>query len=269
MSTHQDPTALAQQAAADISSALGTGHRVGVVIGSGWAPALDVLGTTSAAVATTQITGFMPPAVAGHAGEIRSLELSTGQRALVFVGRTHLYEGHGVNAVAHQVRAAVAHGCQTIVLTNGAGAINTSLSPGQAVLISDHINLTGESPLTGPHFVDLTGVYDAELRSRCLAQRPELVEGVYVQFRGPQYETPAEIAMARTIGADIVGMSTAIEAVAARAAGARVLGISLVTNMAAGITGTALSHAEVLATGASAARDMGELLAAVLPQAAR
>ena len=174
MKDHGAASALAEQAAADITNALGDGHRVAVVIGSGWAPALDVLGTTTAAVATADITGFQPPSVAGHAGQISSLSLSSAGKALVFVGRTHLYEGHGVAAVAHQVRAAVAHGCDTVVLTNGAGAINTALSPGQAVLISDHINLTGKSPLSGPQFVDLTTVYDAELRSRCLAQRPDL-----------------------------------------------------------------------------------------------
>ena len=267
MTSHTSVAELAARAATDLVDVLGDDHRIAVIIGSGWAPALDALGTTTATVAATTITGFSPPAVAGHSGEIRSIALDTSQKALAFVGRTHLYEGHGVDVVAHPVRVAAALGCSTVVITNGCGAINTSFTPGQAVLISDHINLTGHSPLSGSNFVDLTNAYDNELRARCRQLRPDLAEGVYVQFRGPQYETPAEIRMARSMGADLVGMSTAIEVVAARAAGLRVLGISLVTNMAAGITGDPLSHAEVLATGAAAARDMGALLATVLPQA--
>lgn len=270
MSTAASPAAAeqaAEQAARELSLSLGRGHRVAVVIGSGWAPALDSLGPTTAAVTTSGITGFAPPAVAGHAGEVRSIALDEQHEVLVFVGRTHLYEGRGVDAVAHPVRTAVAHGCDTIVLTNGCGGINPALQPGQAVLISDHINLTGVSPLTGADFVDLTDTYSVRLRRLCRELRPDLAEGVYVQFRGPQYETPAEIRMARSIGADLVGMSTAVEAIAAKAAGAEVLGISLVTNAAAGMTGQPLSHDEVLAAGVAAAHSVGELLAQVLRQA--
>jgi purine-nucleoside phosphorylase len=134
------------------------------------------------------------------------------------------------------------------------------------VLISDHVNLTATSPLEGPIFVDLTDLYSRRLRALCREVDPSLEEGVYVQFPGPHYETPAEIAMVRTIGGDLVGMSTALEAIAARESGMEVLGISLVTNLAAGITGEPLDHAEVLAAGRAAAAGMGELLGAVLPK---
>lgn len=254
----------AHQAAHDVRTHLGSEHRIAVVIGSGWAPAIDAMGATTAKVSTSQIVGFVPAAVAGHAGEIRSVALDESHEVLVFVGRTHLYEGHGVAAVAHAVRTAVASGCDTVVLTNGCGAINPNFEVGQPILISDHINLTGISPLSGPEFVDLSDVYSAHLRALCKGVDPTLAEGVYIQFQGPQYETPAEIRMARTMGADLVGMSTAIEAIAAKAAGAQVLGISLVTNMAAGMTGKELSHAEVLATGVNSAAHIGNLLTGVL-----
>jgi purine-nucleoside phosphorylase len=185
---------------------------------------------------------------------------------LVFVGRTHLYENHGVDAVAHPVRTAAAAGCRSIIFTNGAGSLNPSWSPGTPVLISDHINFTAQSPLHGPAFIDVTDLYSARLRRLCRQIDPTLDEGVYIQFRGPSYETPAEIRMARAMGADLVGMSTAIEAIAARHAGMEILGISLVTNLAAGMTGEALNHTEVLDNGARSSRRIGTLLSAVLDQ---
>jgi purine-nucleoside phosphorylase len=194
---------------------------------------------------------------------VRSISIG-GIRALVFLGRTHFYEGHGVAAVAHGVRTAVAAGCRTVILTNGCGGLREGMSAGQPVLISDHINLTAASPIVGANFIDLTDLYSARLRALCQEVDPSLEEGVYVQFTGPHYETPAEINMVRAIGGDLVGMSTTLEAIAAREAGAEVLGLSLVTNLAAGITGEPLNHAEVLEAGRASATRMGALLAKLL-----
>src|SRR5690606_24294795 len=151
-----------------------------------------------------------------------------GKRALVIGARTHYYEGHGVRRVVHSVRTAAAAGASVMVLTNGAGGIREHWTPGTPVLISDHINLTADSPLEGATFVDLTDLYSTRLRDVARSVAPDLDEGVYVQFRGPHYETPAEVRMARTIGGHIVGMSTALEAIAAREAGMEVLGFSLI-----------------------------------------
>ena len=242
-----------------------TAHDVALVLGSGWLPAVDALGEVVAEVATTDLPGFAPPAVAGHAGRIRSVR-SGDRTLLVFLGRTHLYEGHGVRPVVHGVRTAAAAGCRTAVLTNGCGGLHERWSPGTPVLIRDHVNLTATSPLEGATFIDLTDLYSERLRALCREVEPALEEGVYVQFPGPHYETPAEIAMVRAIGGDLVGMSTTLEAIAAREARMEVLGISLVTNLAAGITGEPLNHAEVLEAGRASAARMGELLGAVLPR---
>jgi purine-nucleoside phosphorylase len=239
-------------------------HDVALVMGSGWLPAVDALGEATAEVSTTDLPGFAPPAVVGHAGKIRSVR-SGDKQLLIFLGRTHFYEGLGVRAVVHGVRTAAAAGCRTIVLTNGCGGLNETWAPGTPVLISDHVNLTASSPIEGAHFVDLTDLYSPRLRELCRQVEPDLDEGVYVQFPGPQYETPAEIRMVRAIGGDLVGMSTTLEAIAAREAGLEVLGISLVTNLAAGITGEPLNHEEVLEAGKAAATRMGALLAAIVP----
>ena len=238
-------------------------HDVALVMGSGWLPAADVLGETAAEVSTTDLPGFAPPAVEGHAGRIRSVDVG-GVKALVFLGRTHYYEGHGVAPVVHGVRMAARAGCRATVLTNGCGALRPEWQPGTPVLISDHINLTAASPIVGAIFVDLTDLYSARLRALCREVDPTLDEGVYVQFPGPHYETPAEIAMVRAIGGDLVGMSTTLEAIAAREAGSEVLGISLVTNHAAGMTGEPLNHEEVLEAGQAAATRMGALLAQIV-----
>ena len=240
-------------------------HDVAVVLGSGWVPAVDALGEVVADVATTDLPGFAPPAVEGHAGRVRSVR--AGDRTLlVFLGRTHLYEGRGVRPVVHGVRTAAAAGCRAVVLTNGCGGLREHWTPGTPVLVRDHVNLTATSPLEGATFVDLTDLYSARLRALCREVEPSLEEGVYVQLPGPHYETPAEIAMVRAIGGDLVGMSTTLEAIAAREAGLEVLGISLVTNLAAGITGEPLDHAEVLEAGRASATRMGALLGAVLPR---
>jgi purine-nucleoside phosphorylase len=191
---------------------------------------------------------------------------SGDQQLLVFLSRTHYYEGKGVAAVVHPVRTAAAAGCRAIVLTNGCGGLNEAWSPGTPVLIRDHINLTARSPVEGAHFVDLTDLYSSRLRAMCREVEPSLDEGVYVQFPGPHYETPAEIEMVRRIGGDLVGMSTTLEAIAAREAGMEVLGISLVTNLAAGISGEPLDHAEVLEAGRAAASRMGDLLTRIVPR---
>jgi purine-nucleoside phosphorylase len=237
-------------------------HDVAVVLGSGWVPAADLLGTTVAEFPNTELPHFSAPAVDGHAGTIRSVD-AEGIRVLVFLGRTHLYEGKGVDAVTHGVRTAQQAGCRSIVLTNGCGGLDASWSPGTPVLIRDHINLTGTSPLHGAHFVDLTDLYSHRLRTMCREIDPSLAEGVYAQFRGPMYETPAEIGMVRAIGGSLVGMSTALEAIVARSIGMEILGVSLVTNLAAGMAGP-LNHEEVLAAGRAAATRMGGLLATVI-----
>ncbi len=260
------PAGLAGEAAAVLREKTGVEtHDVALVLGSGWLPAVDALGEATAELSTTDLPGFAPPAVAGHAGKIRSVRAGN-QRLLVFLGRTHLYEGLGVRAVVHGVRTAAAAGCRVVVLTNGCGGLRESWQPGTPVLISDHVNLTATSPLEGATFIDLTDLYSSRLRALCREVAPDLDEGVYVQFPGPHYETPAEIRMVRTLGGDLVGMSTTLEAIAAREAGLEVLGISLVTNLAAGITGEPLDHAEVLEAGREAATRMGELLGKVVPR---
>jgi purine-nucleoside phosphorylase len=253
------------RAAADrLAGVTGAGHHdVAIVLGSGWVAAADRLGPPTAEVSFTDLPGFAAPSVTGHAGQVRSVTVS-GHRVLVFLGRTHLYEGLGVGPVVHAVRVAAAAGCTTMVLTNAAGGLREDYAVGQPVLIRDHLNLTGRSPMVGPSFVDLTDLYSARLRHLARAVDPSLTEGVYAALAGPHYETPAEIRMLRLVGADLVGMSTALEAIAARAAGCEVLALSLVTNLAAGISGEALDHAGVLAAGRSAARRMGDLLAGVV-----
>ena len=267
---YSDPLQAAAIAASEIASRTGVAaHDVALVMGSGWVGAVDALGTPSYECNAEEITGFFAPAVEGHSGKVRSYEIKDGDRtirALVFLGRTHLYEGKGIEPVVHGVRTAVKAGCKVIILTNACGGINTAFRVGQPVLIRDHISLTAQSPLVGATFVDLTDLYSKRIRAIMKSADSSLQEGVYVHWRGPTYETPAEIHMMRTLGADLVGMSTVPEAIAAHALGAEVLGISLVTNAAAGVTGEKLNHEEVIAAGKAAASSMGELLAKTIPQ---
>jgi purine-nucleoside phosphorylase len=254
--------------AGDAARALATAtgverHDVAVVLGSGWVPAADALGRPETELPVTDLPGFAAPTAAGHAGTVRSLTVG-GRRVLVLLGRTHLYEGRGVDVVAHGVRVAAAAGCSTAVLTNAAGGLREGMRVGQPVLISDHLNLTARSPLVGARFVDLTDLYSARLRGLARQVDPTLEDGVYAALPGPHYETPAEIRMLRTLGADLVGMSTALEAIAARAEGVEVFGVSLVTNLAAGMTGQPLDHAEVLAAGRESAGRMGTLLGTLI-----
>ena len=218
------PYDLAGQAAEKLAELSGVErHDVALVLGSGWLPAAEMLGETVAEIATTDLPGFSAAAVAGHSGKIRSVRVGD-LRALVFLSRTHYYEGKGVAAVVHGVRTAAKAGCRTIVLTNGCGGLKETWTPGTPVLISDHINLTGRSPIVGATFVDLTDLYSARLRALCREVDPSLDEGVYVQFPGPHYETPAEVRMAGVLGGHLVGMSTTLEAIAAREAGMEILG---------------------------------------------
>jgi purine-nucleoside phosphorylase len=234
-----------------------------LVLGSGWGPAADQIGETQFEIPISDLPHFPTPTVAGHAGTVRTV-VAGDKRLLVFLGRTHLYEGHGVNAVTHGVRVASAAGCRAIILTNGCGGLNPNWSPGTPVLIRDHINFTGTSPLEGANFVDLTDLYSPRLRALCRAIDPTLDEGIYVQFRGPMYETPAEIEMVRAIGGTLVGMSTTLEAITARSLKMEILGLSLVTNLAAGMSGKSLDHAEVLQAGRQSASRMGKLLSDVV-----
>jgi purine-nucleoside phosphorylase len=261
------PFDLANEAAAALAQRTGVPrHDVAVVLGSGWLPAIEALGEPQAEFANTELPGFPPPAVAGHAGRIRSISFG-GVDVLAFLGRTHLYEGRGVEPVVHGVRVAAAAGCRTVVLTNACGALRPGLAVGDPVLLADHINLTARTPLVGARFVDLSEAYSRRLRDLVRSIDPTITEGVYAMFPGPQYETPAEVRMAGILGADLVGMSTVLETIAAREAGCEVLGLSLVTNLAAGL-GEPLDHAEVLAAGKATASRMGALLAALVPQLA-
>lgn len=260
-----DPFDVARRAAQDIASATGVDrHDVALTLGSGWGKAADLIGETTHTIPAREITGFSAPALAGHAGTLRSVLLPSGKRALVIGARTHYYEGHGVRRVVHSVRTAAAAGATTMILTNGAGGIRESWTPGTPVLISDHINLTADSPLEGATFVDLTDLYSQRLRDLARGIDGTLDEGVYCQFRGPHYETPAEVRMAKAIGGHIVGMSTALEAIAARQAGMEILGMSLITNLAAGIQSSPLSHGEVLEAGRQAEAAISTLLAQIV-----
>jgi purine-nucleoside phosphorylase len=254
----------AQAAAARLAELSGAGrHDIAVVLGSGWLPAADLLGTPAAVFDVSELPGFPAPDVVGHSSEVRSIDVG-GRRVLAFLGRVHAYEGHDLSAVVHNVRTACAAGAKVVVLTNAAGGLRAGLGLGQPVLISDHLNLSGRTPLVGAQFIDLTELYSPRLREIARSVDPALEEGVYAYMPGPQFETPAEIRALQTLGADLVGMSTVYEAIAARAKNAEILGLSLVTNLAAGLSGDALEHADVLATGTAAAPRMGALLADVI-----
>ncbi|GAA4785560.1 purine-nucleoside phosphorylase [Microbacterium gilvum] len=260
-----DPFEVARAAASDIARLTGVEHHdVAVTLGSGWGKAAELIGETIATIPATDVTGFSKPALEGHVGTLRSVRTPAGRNVLVIGARTHYYEGHGVRRVVHSVRTAAAAGATTMVLTNGAGGIKDTWTAGQPVLLSDHINLTADSPLEGATFIDLTDLYSRRLRDIARSVDPSLDEGVYCQFRGPHYETPAEVQMAKAIGGHIVGMSTALEAIAARQAGMEVLGFSLITNLAAGISPDPLSHAEVIEAGRMAEGRISALLAEVV-----
>jgi len=263
LATH--PQTLAGNAAESIKQLTRTDrHDIGLTLGSGWAKAADLIGETIAEIPAGDVPGFASSGVPGHTGTIRSIKMANGKHALVIGARTHFYEDKGVRAVVHSVRTAAACGAKVMVLTNGAGGIKDHWAPGTPVLISDHLNLTASSPLEGATFIDLTDLYSSRLRDIARTIDPTLDEGVYVQFRGPHYETPAEVQMAKTMGGHIVGMSTALEAIAAREAGMEVLGLSLITNLAAGISPDPLSHEEVIEAGQMAEPMISALLAKIV-----
>ena len=266
-----DPFAIAEASASALKELTGApGFDAVVVLGSGWLTAADAIGAPAADIRVADLGGFEQPTVKGHTPSVRYIK--KGQlRILLYLGRIHLFEGHPPHAVVHGVRTAIAAGCRTVVLTNAAGGINPGYGVGQPVLVSDHINLTGRSPLAGAlpetvptRFTDLSETYSRRLRDLAKQLDPTLAEGVYAGLPGPHYETPAEIRMLRTAGADLVGMSTVLEAIAARHLGAEVLGISLVSNPAAGLSAEPLDHQDVLATVGTSAARIGELLAELL-----
>lgn len=260
-----DPKQAAAEAAEYLKTTLGVPQiDVALVLGSGWSSGADDLGELIASVELGTVPGFAKPVVAGHGGELKVVRTAGGKIAAVFTGRTHYYEGRGVEPVVHGVRTASAWGATVVVLTNGCGGLVADWAPGTAVLIRDHINLTADTPLRGATFIDMTEAYSVRLRDLAHEVDADLPEGVYVQFRGPQYETPAEVQMAKVIGGDLVGMSTTLETVAAREAGMEVLGISLVTNLAAGISSTPLDHSEVIEAGKAAAPRLAALLAGIV-----
>lgn len=253
--------ALAQQAAAELAAATGVDrHDIALVLGSGWAPAIEGLGTIIASLPAEKIAGFVSSGIPGHSGALTSIRLDNGSHVLALGSRTHLYQGLGVAPVVHPIRVAAAAGASVVVLTNAAGGLNPDWRAGTLVQIADQINMTGHSPLTGAEFLDLTDLYSAELRRIVRAAAPGMPEGVYVGTTGPEYETPAESVMKRLLGGDMVGMSTAVEAIAARAAGMGVVGLSLIANQAAHAGGSSVTHAEVLATMAATMPRMTQVL---------
>ena len=256
-----DPYVLAEIAAAAVQDRFQIAQLdTAFVLGSGWSAAANDLGEPIGSCELDELPGFAKPSVIGHGAALRIASMSTGKITAIFTGRTHLYEGQGANQVVHGVRTAICAGANVIVLTNGSGGLNPNWPPGSTVLIRDHINLTGCSPLVGARFVDMSMAYSARLRDLARSVNSGMPEGVYVQFPGPQFETPAEVRMAAALGGDLVGMSTTIETIAARELGAEVLGISLVTNLAAGISPKPLSHEEVLEAGREAAPRLRQLL---------
>jgi purine-nucleoside phosphorylase len=260
-----DPYAAARDAARVLAARTGADrHDVLVVLGSGWAGAADAFGETVAELDVTGLPGFLPFVAEGHVGRVRSSVLA-GRRVLTFLGRTHLYEGHGAAQVVHAVRTAAAAGCTLAVLTSANGSLRPRWGTGTGVVLRDHLNLSGGAPLVGPRFVDLTDVWTPRWRDRALAADPGLVEGVYAMMRGPEYQPLAETLMLRTLGADVVGMSTVLEAIAAREAGMELLGLSVVTTVEG--SGGAIDFEEVVRVAAAAATRLGGVVATVLAAA--
>jgi purine-nucleoside phosphorylase len=236
-------------------------HDAVVVLGSGWDVAADALGTLVAELPSADLPGFLAPVAPGHRGLVRSYDLD-GLAVLAYLGRTHLYEGHGPGPVAHPVRVAAAAGARVAVLTNASGGLRPDWPPGTGALIADHLNLTFVSPLSGAHFVDLTDAWSPRLRALARQTDLTLVDAVYAQLRGPSVQTVAETAMLRTLGADLVGMSTVVEAIAARGAGLELLGLSAVTTLEG--TGEELDPDDVVAVAESTAARMSGVLSGVL-----
>jgi purine-nucleoside phosphorylase len=260
-----DPYDMAREAAVRLAERTGVErHDALVVLGSGWAGAADALGEVVVELDVRELPGFLPPVAQGHAGRLRSTRL--GDLALLVVlGRTHLYEGFGPGPVVHAVRTAAAAGCRTTVLTNASGAIRQDWRPGTGVVLRDHLDLAAAGPLVGPRFVDLTAAYAPRLRRLARETDPDLAEGVYAILRGPHFETVAEARMLRTLGADLVGMSTVPEVIAARELGLDVLGLSVVASVEPLEYGApGVDADEVVRVAAAAATRLGQIIATVL-----
>lgn len=256
--TSTDWSARAEEAAEALRRRLGVeAVDAVVVLGSGWAGAAEAFGTPRGEVAVAELPHFMAPVAVGHEGLARAYDVD-GRTVLVLLGRTHLYEGHGAGQVAHAVRTAAAAGARIALLTNANGSLRADWGTGTGVLIADHLNLSGSTPLVGPQFVDLTEAYSPRLRAIARAADPTLVEGTYAMLRGPHYETVAEAHALQRLQADVLGMSTVLETVAARAEGLEVLGLSVVTVVEA--TGEVIDPDEVVAAAERAATGLGPVL---------
>ncbi|MCW5963897.1 MAG: purine-nucleoside phosphorylase [Bryobacterales bacterium] len=249
--------------------------RAGVVLGSGLGSFASRI-ENAIRIPYTEIPGFHPPSAEGHAGQLVLGDVG-GEPVACLAGRIHQYEGHSAQEVVFGVRLLALLGVQNLLLTNAAGGINQAYQQGALVLISDHINMMGTNPLIGanldelgPRFPDMSEPYSIDLRTlareAALQADVELQDGVYMALMGPSFETPAEIRAFRTMGADLVGMSTVPEVIAANHMGLRCLGISCVTNLAAGISPNKLSHQEVLETGELVREKFEKLLVTLLPK---
>lgn len=269
------PSVALGPALASLQNKLSRPPEIALVLGSGLGALADTL-VDRVCIPYTEIPRMPTSAVIGHAGNFVLGELS-GKRVVMMQGRVHLYEGYSAEQVVFGVRLMLMLGARTLIVTNAAGGINAQLHPGSLMLIKDHLNLTGHNCLRGPHdpalgprFPDMSAAYDPALRdcAAAVAQRLglNLSRGVYAGLLGPNYETPAEIRMLRSLGADAVGMSTVLEVIAAHHMGARVLGISCITNAAAGLSNTKLSHAEVELTANKSRANFTRLIEGVLQE---
>lgn len=243
------------------------GAAAGIILGSGLNPIVPE--QPAEVVSYAEFSEIPEPSCPGHAGRFALCQIE-GVKIIFAQGRVHLYEGHNANAVTAIVRTLGKAGITNLILTNAAGSANPQFAPGTWMMINDHLNLTGTTPLLGgPNFIDMSSVYSPRLRdifgNAAKKAAVQLHEGIYAGLLGPQYETPAEVRMIQKLGADAIGMSTVLEAIQARALGMNVAAFSCLTNFAAGISPTPLSHDEVLETGKSAAGDFGRLLKAALP----
>jgi purine-nucleoside phosphorylase len=258
---------VALTAAAQIAELTGVPHhRAVVVLGSGWGPAAEAFGEPAVTLPMGEVTGFLAPTAEGHRGTIASYDVD-GVATLVLSGRTHLYEGHGLAPVVHGIRTAAAAGCTIAVLTNANGSLRADWEVGRPVLVRDHLNLTATSPIQGARFVDLTDCWSPRLRALARELDPSLAEGVYAWLTGPHYETLAEGEFVRRMGADLIGMSTVPEAIAARECGLEVVGLSTVTAVEGDAAG--IDPSEVVAVAEATAARMGPLLAGLVRRGTR
>lgn len=241
--------------------------KIAVVLGSGWGGGMDEISSTFLKMPYSDVPGMHSTSVSGHAGFV-GLTAVAGVDVLCFSGRSHYYESRDAVKSTFHVRVAAALGVKKVILTNGAGSTNEDYSPGDVVVMKDHINMTADTPLSGPEFVSMTDAYDPAWRARLYVKLGlPLKEGVYMQLRGPSYETPAEVRMARIVGADLVGMSTALETIEARRLNIEVMGLSLVTNYGAGVRNSSPSHSEVVQIGESSRAALSKVLSAAIATA--